>query len=253
VNPAHVGAEAARLTRLAANPVGFEPGRRVAILGRPAVAQIVRAIGSDYGAQPTRMGLTPLSGIPMGGKVVDDRVNLTSDPNDADGGYLPFNEYGYPLSPMKWLERGRLVNLAIDPMEAALSGKVANDSPASLRLEVASGPTLTVEEMIANAKEAIYVNRLSGIQVLHRRSGVITGTTNGGCFLVRNGKIDKAVKDFRFIDSFYFFMNRLIAMGTPERTAFGYSPWHGSWPIAPTIVPPVMVNDFNFVALADAV
>jgi len=81
----------------------------------------------------------------------------------------------------------------------------------------------------------------------------MTGVTTGGCFLVRNGKIEKAIKDFRFVESTYFFLNRLIAIGATERTAFGYAPWHGEWPIAPTIVPPVMVRDFNFTALADAV
>jgi len=45
----------------------------------------------------------------------------------------------------------------------------------------------------------------------------------------------------------------LIEIGVSERTAFGYSPWYGSWPIAPTIVPPLVIRDFNFTALADTV
>jgi len=107
--------------------------------------------------------------------------------------------------------------------------------------------------MIASAKEAIYVNRVSDVRVIHWRPGLMTGNTHGGCFLVHNGKIEKSVKNFRFVESMYFMLNKLVAIGSSERTAFGYSPWHGEWPIAPTIVPPLMVRDFNFTALADAV
>jgi len=254
LDPTKVGTEAARLTVLAANPVAFEPGRRVAILSRPAVAQMIRAIGGDYGARPTHYGTTPLSGIKIGQKVVDERINLTSDPNDPEGGYLPMSNSGYPLTAMPWLQQGRLANLAYDPYYAAEhSIPISNDSPRAMRLQAAGGKISTIDEMIANATEAIYVNRVTNIDIINGRSGLMTGVTQGGCFLVRHGKIDKAVKDFRFADSVYFFLNRLIAIGAPERTAFGYSPWHGDWPIAPTIVPPLMVADFNFIALADAV
>jgi predicted Zn-dependent protease len=255
LDPTKVGQDAARLTKLAANAVAYEPGRKLAILDRPAVAQMVRAIGRDYDAYATHLGYTPLTGIKIGEKVMDDRINLSSDPNDPDGGYLPFNDNGFPLTKMPWLTRGRLANLAYSAYYAAESGvEVSNDAPESLRLEAVPGtPLTTVEEMIANAKEAVYVNRFADINVIHWRSGLMTGVTQGGCFLVHNGKIEKSVKDFRFVESMYFIMNRLVAIGASERTAMGYAPWHGNWPIAPTIVPPVMITDFNFVALAEAV
>jgi len=254
LDPTKVGVEAAKLATLAANAVAYEPGRRMAILGRPAVAQMVRAMGADYGAWPTHMGYTPLSGIKIDQKVVDARIELSSDPNDPEGGYLPMNDHGYPLHPMSWLEQGALKNLAYSAYEAAVASiPVSNDSPTSLRLQAPHAATKTVDEMIADAKEAIYVNRFADIRVIHWRSGLMTGVTQGGCFLVHNGKIEKPVKDFRFVESMYFILNRLVAIGTPERTAFGYSPWHGEWPIAPTIVPPLMVSDFNFVSLAESV
>ena len=115
------------------------------------------------------------------------------------------------------------------------------------------GALLTVEEMIANCKMGIYVNRFAQLFTIDQARGVVTGLTNSGCFLVRNGKIDKPVRDFRFVESPWYFLNRVQAIGTSERTAFGYSPYQGDWPIAPTIVPPLMITDFNFVSLADAV
>jgi len=259
INPDAVVADTIRFARGMAEPVAFEPGRRVAILGRPAMAQIVATMGRYYDAAATHAGETPLSGHKLNDKIWDERLTLSSDPNDPDGGYLPFDDRGDPRIPMTWINRGRLENLAYGPYTAAYSGVTpANPAPESVRLGVptntASTPALqTIEEMIANCKEGIYVNRVADIEIIHGRSGLLSGVTNGGCFLIRNGKIEKAVKDFRFLDSPYFFLNRLVAVGTSERTAFGYAPWHGEWPLPPTIVPPVMVRDFNFVALADNV
>lgn len=254
LDPTKVGSDAARLTKLAANPIAYEPGRRLAILGRPAVAQMIRAIGRDYDAAATHMQLTPLSGIKIGEKVWDEHVSLSSNPNDPKGGYLPFDDSGFAQVAMPWITNGRLANLAYDPYTAASSSiSPANDWPRSLRLEATSGPITPLEDMIAHTKEAIYVNRFTNIDVIHWRSGLMTGVTSGGCFLVHDGKIEKSVKDFRFVESVYFILNRLVAIGPSERTSLGYAPWHGEWPIEPTIVPPLMIGDFNFVAFAEAV
>jgi len=255
LDPSAVANKAVHIARLAGNPVALEPGRRIAILGRPAMAQIIRAIGGNYDYTTTMMGYTPLSGHSLHDKIMDERINLRSDPNDPDGGYLPFDDVGYPRIPMSWLERGRFMNLAYSPFGAARMGVTpGNMWSESLRLDAVPGTSLlTIDDMIANCKEGIYINRVADIKIVRAKSALMTGVTRGGCFLIRNGRADKAVKDFRFLDSPYFFMNKLLAIGQAARAPFGYAPWHGEWPIAPTIVPPVMVNDFNCVALADAI
>ena len=73
----------------------------------------------------------------------------------------------------------------------------------------------------------------------------------------KDGKISKAVKNFRFLDSPFFVFNKIEALGVPERAAFGYRPpaagRDDEWPLPPVIVPPMMVKDFNFNQVADAV
>jgi len=261
IAPDALAQRALRFTQLAANPVAFEPGRHTAILDRPAVAQIVRGMGGAFGAYGTLvMHATPLwnriaQKSKVGEKIFDERITLTGDPNDRDGGYLPFNDEAFPLLAMTWVDRGVAQRLAFDTYFAAEQGIVpANDAPMSIRMD--GGPkTVTVDEMIAKCKLGVYVNRFAYVEGAGGDpvSGMMTGVTSGGCYLVRDGKIDKSIKNLRFLDSPWFFLNRLKEIGTAERTAFGYSPWWGSWPIAPTIVPPLMVEDFNFNALADNV
>jgi len=260
VVPEAIAQRTLRLTKLSANPVAFEPGRYTAILDRPAMAQIVRGMGWHFDAQMTLDGQTALYDratrkTKIGRKIMDDRITLTCHPNDPEGGYLPFNGDAFPLIPMTWIEHGVAKTLAWNTYFAAEQGVTpANDDPISLRL-LGSGTMSTVDEMIANCKVGIYVNRFAYIDGAGSdpTSGLLTGVTSGGCFLVRNGKIEKAIRNLRFVDSPWFFLNRLLAIGTSERTAFGYSPWYGGWPVAPTIVPPVMVLDFNFNATSDNV
>ena len=116
----------------------------------------------------------------------------------------------------------------------------------------------TLQEMIASCKEGIYVNRFSDVHMVNQESGLTTGVTRDGCFFVKDGKISKAVKNFRFLESPFFFLNKVEAIGTAERAAFGYTPpargeGYALWPRPPIIAPPMMVNDFNFSALADFV
>jgi len=262
LDPADVARRTVEQTSRAANPVAFEPGRRTVILDRPAVAQIVHAMGWAFEAVPTLSGSTPLFNKQtrrprLGERIIDARLTLRSDPNDPDGGYLPFNRRGYPLIPMTWIERGVHANLAFTTDFAASVGYApANDPPGSLRLQATSDHALmTVDQMTANCTEGIYVNRFSYVQSAGRdfSVGLLTGVTTGGCYLVRKGIIEKSIKNLRFVDSPWLFLNRVDAIGTAERAAFGYAPWAGRWPIDPTIVPPLVIRDFNFTALADTV
>jgi len=255
VRPEQVSQQAIRLTKLAANPQMLEPGRRTAILDRAAVVQLVTSMGTAFAASPTFSGAGPLydrkaQRVRFGQRIVDARLTMSSDPNDPEGGYLPFNESADPLVPMTWLGEGAVLkNLAFDPRFAAEMGVTpSNDAPDSFRI---TGGTTTVDEMIANCKEGIYVNRVVDVRSVPDGSG-ITGVTSGGCFLVKNGKIDRALLDYRFVESPWFFLNRVEAVGPTARASLGYSPWYRTWPAPPLIVPPVMVRDFNFVAFAAA-
>jgi len=257
LDPGAVASEAARLTRLALNPVAFEPGRHTAILARPAVAQLVRGMNRQYFAGRNAWHNGPLynrakDAPRIGERIWDARLTLTSDPNDPVASFLPFNYRGDPLVPMTWVKDGVMKNVSFSMSEAATYGITpSNDSPEAVRM---SGGTTSLEQMIANCELGIYVNRFAQIQdAFGAFEGELQGVTDGGCFLVRNGKIEKSIKNLQFRESPWLAFNRIMAVGPAERTAFGYSPWSGAWPVPPTIVPSMMIQDFNFTALSDAV
>ncbi len=262
IDPHVVAATAVGVARRGANPKAVEPGRRVAILTPIAVVQLVHLMTTAYDALETDVGQTPFSKHPSGNKiglrVFDRNLTISSDPADPDGGYRPDFHGGLPESKLTWVENGVLTNLAYSPLYGVTQGKPYAGDPWSFRM---SGGTMSIEDMIKACPEGILVNRVSNIEVSNALTGVVTGLTCDGCFLVKQGRIDHPVKNFRFSDSPWFFLNNILAMGVPVRAALGYTPpaaaeGYGdvtAWPRRPIIVPPMMVQDFNFTSLVEAV
>jgi predicted Zn-dependent protease len=199
----------------------------------------------------------------LGERVFDERLTLFTDPNDPMGGDFPFfADDATPSGASTWIEGGVLRALSYNPGDAAGMGKTPIQQPYSLHMLPAPGTTTaTIEEMIASCARGIYVHRFSGVKIMDFGSAAMAGTTRDGCFLVKDGKIHGPVANFRFYESPFLMCNRIMAVGVAERVAFGYRPstsWGGvrrddQWPFAPIIVPPLMVRDFNFSSLSDAV
>jgi predicted Zn-dependent protease len=260
LDPAAVAASAIELAHRGGSPVAIEPGRRTAILGPAAVAQLAHVMPYAWEIGSTLMHQTPFApgrgdgGTKLGELVMDPRVTITSDPADPEGGFLPFyrdGADGRALVPMTWVAHGVLTNLSFGPGAAASFGvRPSSEIPYSPRL---GQGTTTLESMIAECREGIYVNRLADVRLEDPSSGVMSGVTQGGCFLIKDGKMTRSVKNLRFADSPFLFLNNLIEIGTPRRVALGYTPGKDEWPLPPVIVPPLMVRDFNFTMLADAV
>jgi predicted Zn-dependent protease len=261
MNPMAVTQHAITMAKLGAAPVAFEPGRRTAILSPAAVTAMFRLLPWQFSYEGTITGGTAFSKPPNGTKlkerVFDTRMVMNSNPADPEGGYKPYFGTGLANPPLTWIDKGILRELSYEPLFAMAKGKPYSAVPYSFRL---SGGNMTIEEMISRCEEGIYVNRLSSVELISGNTGLMTGVTRDGCFLVRHGKIDKAVKNFRILESPFFFMNRIQALGPTTRAPFGYTPpafpenpFDVTWPRPPIVVPAMMVSDFNFSALADAV
>jgi len=270
IQPDVVLAQAIDLGKRSQHMVALEPGRRTAILGPAAVAQLVREMANCFGASQADNGYSPFSLVPPRGKqmnklgmrVFDPRLTMISDPADTWGGFPPFfeedDDAGFPTPAVTWVDHGVLKNLAYDVSYAMKHGKTPMRNPDSIRIIPVPGTqTATIAEMIANCKEGVYVNRFNDVMMTDFRSGLMSGVSRDGCFFIKNGKIEKPVKNFRFLDSPFFAFNKLEMIGVPERVAFGYTTparrGRDRWPRLPIIVPPIMVQDFNFSAMSDAV
>jgi len=260
IDPEQVAREAITMAEQHRNPSRVEPGRYTAILSATAVGQLLRTMAPLYNVvsdSPFNMPNSKKAGDPdrRGQRVFDPRVTLWTDPMDPDGGEYPFDDGGTPNPKTTWVDHGVLKARSAGLRDALDLGLTPRKNPVSIRMS--GGPT-SIDDMIAHCERGIYVNRFANLDIIDGHSGAMSGFTRDGCLLILNGKIARPVKDFRIFESPFLSLNRVLALGEPRRVAFGFIPpqatdYHEHWPLPPVIAPPMMVTDFNFAALADAV
>jgi predicted Zn-dependent protease len=230
-----------------ANPVAVEPGRYVAILEPQAVCDMCRFLVDVMDRAVTESGSGPFSAgkgqSKIGQRVMDERITISADPMDPDLGFPPFDENGHVYHAVDWIKDGVLRELSyFRPYAIRNLGKNTGlPNSGSFRM---SGGTTTIDEMIATTPRGVLVTRFSDIAVIDPNSLLMQGYTRDGLWLIERGKISKAIKNFRFVESPMFVLNNVEQLGAPQRT------FH---PAAGIIVPPIKARDFRFTSLSEAV
>lgn len=244
VDPSTIGRIAAQKAVASRNPQPIAPGLYTAVLEPQAVTDLVPLLANALLARSADEGRSPFSkpggGTRIGEKVVDERVTLFSDPADPSLLGNPFDEQGLPIGRTVWIEKGVLRNLAYSRFWGQKQGKPPTGSPLVGGLTLAGG-TKSTEEIIAGCARGILVTHFFYIRALDPRTVLQTGLTRDGAFLIENGKITRALKNFRWNESPLLMLNRLEDIGRPELTAAG------------RMMPALRIKDFNFASSSDAV
>ena len=116
----------------------------------------------------------------------------------------------------------------------------------------AIGPSIA--EMIATTKRGLLVTRFNRVDPVKLESTMCRGYTRDGLWLIENGAISKAVKNFLFYEDVLAVLNRVDQLGAPQRV-FHPTDFMNDYTVLPMpiIVPPLKIRDFNFTALSEAV
>jgi len=242
------------------HPVALEPGRYTVILEPQAVADLMEnLVGTLRRADAGTWFLgyddaLKLSRQKLGLKVVDERITISHDAMDPRLGIL--NEPGMDMGPVTWIDHGVLTNLGDwrGFAVAALGRNLGTRLPTGYRM---TGGETSISEMIRTTRRGLLVTRLSGVGLPLDPTLVEEGFTRDGLWLIENGRITKAVKNFGFTESPLFVLNNLEQLGEPVpvyRTVWDALELMPSLDqLTPAIVPPLKAHDFSFTSLIDAI
>ncbi len=239
-------------------PRRLDPGKYTVILEPTATGDLVQMMGFGMQARAAEEGRSFLSkpggGTRAGEKLFPEFVTLRSDPFNRLYSSLPWGGGGgfgfggggggggLPAEPITWIENGVVKNLFYDRYWAAKAGKQPTPFPNRLVLE---GGGKSLDQLIAGVDRGLLVTRFWYIRVVNPRSMQVTGLTRDGVFLIEQGKLTAPVMNFRFNQSPVEMLKNTVAMGTPIRVRGG----EGQGMIAPAMV----VKDFSFTSISDAV
>ncbi|MFJ5541745.1 TldD/PmbA family protein [Micromonospora chalcea] len=260
---AALGAHAAAKARAAADPVELPPGHYEVVLEPAAVADLLQNL-AWFGFNGKRYAERQSFAEP-GSAQFDPLVTLVDDPLRA--GTLPFDLEGTPRRALPLVEGGITGAVAYDRRGGAEAGTgstghgmpgsatfgpiphnirlLADPGVADADATVAAGPVSAgvtgavgdpdTAALVAGMRRGLLVSDFWYTRVLDPKQLVVTGLTRNGVWLVEDGVPTRAVRDFRFTESYP------RALGPGRVLGLGRAPVRqpgrvdGSWYEAPTL------------------
>jgi predicted Zn-dependent protease len=219
----------------------IEPGKYTVILEPAASIGLLQNMFGSFDARRADEGRSFMSkeggGTKLGEKIVDERINVYSDPLNTEVPTATWNSEGQPLKKMNWIENGVVKNLAYDRFWAKEKGV---EPVPFLSNGIMEGGDASLEDLIKSTKKGILVTRLWYIRNVDPQTLLYTGLTRDGTFYIENGKIKHPVKNFRFNESPIIMLNNLETLGQQVR-------------VDGNLIPYMKIREFTFTSLSDAV
>ncbi|MFO0775217.1 MAG: metallopeptidase TldD-related protein [Nitrospiraceae bacterium] len=225
--------------RMAHAPRELQPGRYTVILEPAAVAGLLGGLIWQLDGKAYDKGTSALSGK-VGSPVLDARFTLRNSPEHQDLLASSFTADGLANRECTWIDRGRLRRLAYDRFTAQTHGVEPSPFPDALCLSAESldATAQTLDALIAGTERGILVTNLWYIRLVNPTDLTLTGMTRDGTFLIEQGKIQGAVKNFRFHDSPLRVFTAVDGYTMPHEAVTAES--------QKCLVPAMRVRDFNF-------
>lgn len=228
------------------NAKAIEPGKYTVIMEPSAASNLIQNMIFSMNARAADEGRSFLSkkggGTKLNEKIVDERVNIYTDPLHPEVPSASWSGNGLPLKKMDIIKKGTVANMFFDRYWASQKNVQPAPFPNSVIMD---GGTASLDDMIRDTKKGVLVTRLWYIRMVDPQTLLYTGLTRDGVFYIENGKIKHPVKNFRFNESPVIMLNNLETLGQQARVGFGGG---GAF-----LVPSMKIRDFTFTSLSDAV
>ena len=222
----------------------LKPEKMTVILEPQAVHDLLTFLLSAMDARSADEGRSFFGkrggGNRIGSQLFSDKITITSDPFSVDNPSSPFAPDGRPQARITWVDKGVLKALPYSRYWAAQKSVDAVPPPNGVIMQGSQGADQSLEDLIKGTDKGILVTRFYYVRMVDPQTLVVTGLTRDGTFLVEDGQVKHAVKNFRFNESPAAMLANMEAVGKPVR-------------IGNSMIPPMRVREFNFTSLSDAV
>jgi predicted Zn-dependent protease len=213
------------------------PGRYRVILEPAAVAGLWSWMLWTLDAKSYDKGTSPFAGQ-LGRQILDERLTLQNLPEHPDLLGTGFTHEGLPSEGSLWIEKGVLRQLAYDRFTAK-QHRIKRIATLEAPCLSASGPAaFKTQELIKRCERAILVTNFWYIRTVNPTDLTLTGMTRDGTFLVEDGQITTAVRNFRFHESPLRVFKQVDAFTEPVEAVTSET--------GKMLVPAMLLPDFHF-------
>jgi PmbA protein len=192
----------------------------------------------------------------IGDRVFDEKISIADDALDPRGVPKAFDFEGVPKQRVQLVEDGVARGVVWDRRTAAqagngksstghgLTGESARFGPLALALSVDPGDASSVDELVEQVDDGIYVTRLHYLSIVNPREGVVTGMTRDGTFRIRGGKVAEPLVNLRFTVSVPELLAEVPGLGRDPKLV-NQSAFYGDRYVFAALVPPIASARFN--------
>jgi len=245
LEPQKLAERASEKSHLGVNARELPPGRYTVILEPAAVLDLVGFLFYDFAATALQDKRSCLNGR-MGKQLFGKNIIIADDVYHPLQQGAPFDGEGLPRQRVLLVDRGIPKNLVYSRATAKAERKKPTGHGFALPNEygeapmnlVFTGGDSSVEKMITSTDRGLLVTRLWYIREVDPYEKVMTGMTRDGLFLVENGRMAGAARNFRFNQSLIEMLNNVELLG-PAVRATGEEAFE-------MVVPAMKVRDFHF-------
>lgn len=245
-----------------ATTIDVDPGRHRAILSPSATADLLIEVWWNAVAREATDGRSVFSRA-GGGTRISDRLTqrnvlLASDPYAPGLETSPFAtaamshgaasvfDNGIPVNRHEWISGGVLNALMTPRGLTAETGVPAAISADNVIVDAAGHGSL--DDLIARTESGLLVTCVWYNRIVDPQSLLLTGLTRDGVYVVKNGEVVGATRNFRFNESPVSMLNRIQDASVRARTL----PREMGDYVARVEAPAMVVDGFNFSTASDA-
>jgi len=244
-DPQKLAGRACEKAHLAVNARELAPGPYTVILEPAAVLDLVGFLFYDFSATALQDKRSCLNER-MGKQLFGQNISISDDVYHPLQQGAPFDGEGMPRQRVLLVDHGIPKNLVYSRAAAKAARKQPTGHGFALPNEygeapmnlVFSGGDSSIEKMVASTERGLLVTRLWYIREVDPYEKVMTGMARDGLFLIENGRVTCAVRNFRFNQSIIEMLKNVELIG-PAVRATGEEAFE-------MVVPAMKVRRFRF-------
>ena len=225
IDPQALAKRASEKASMAKDAKELASGKYTVILEPAAVLDLVGFLFYDFAATALEDQRSCLNKR-MGKQLFGKNISIVDDVYHPFQLGAPFDGEGMPRQRVSLVEKGVPQNLVYSRASAKKAGKKPTGHGFGLPNEYGEAPVnlvfggggSSVEKMVAGTERGLLVTRVWYIREVDPYEKVMTGMTRDGLFLVENGKLTTAVRNFRFNQSLIELLQNVQEMGPSVRT-----------------------------------
>jgi predicted Zn-dependent protease len=225
IDPQALAKRASEKASMAKDAKELAPGKYTVILEPAAVLDLVGFLFYDFAATALEDQRSCLNKR-MGKQLFGKNISIVDDVYHPFQLGAPFDGEGMPRQPVSLVEKGIPRNLVYSRASAKKARKKPTGHGFGLPNEYGEAPmnlvfgggNSSVEKMVADTDRGLLVTRVWYIREVDPYEKIMTGMTRDGLFLVENGTVTNAVRNFRFNQSLIELLQNVQEMSPSVRT-----------------------------------